>query len=308
MEYFDFSGLIENSPIQVLEGYVVADTESNEFFVTFTFRNMSERSIRSFDIRLFLYRDSSVPYIKIPFTYSYEDYTLGLRTKPGERKKKLFEKLFNRKNESENIEILESFGKMAYIKIPEAYFKKIELEITSVTYSDAGTENLHITVTNKYKRINELDYEKQYALARLNIYNRAEEYHPTKVLPQKGQNAWLCCCGAKNLAADEKCRVCERDRDWQLETITPENLDSKVVELKRESDVNLRDKAKFKNCEVWETKEDIQKKIEEYEKVVRNLAEQERKNEWKQKLIIPKIILVFAVIYLLIFLLSNIKK
>lgn len=301
VEYFDFSGIIENSPVQVNEGYVVADVDTNEFFATFTFQNLSQKSIKSLDIRLFLYRNSNVPYIKIPFTYSFENMTLGMRSRDNEEQPGKLKRIVWHKKESCNIKVLENFGKTVYIKIPESYFSKIKLEINSVLYANGEKEELGILVSNKYRHFKELDYEKQYAFAKVNIYDRAEEYHPTKVIPQKTQNAWLCCCGTKNLADDEICRVCGRDRDWQLETISDENLEKTVMSLKQQSDGFLRDKTKYKPYEKPLTEEEQDKKIKEYEKIIRRLAEQERINERKRKLIIPKIIFFFGFIYLLIY-------
>ncbi len=305
VEYFDFSAIIPHSPVQVLEGYVVSDIESNEIFAVFTFQNLSRKTISSLDIRLFLYRDANVPYTKIPFNYSYRNITFGQRAKAGESKKHFSEKLIGGKNKSEIIDIFESFGKASYIRIPESYFKKIELEITGVTYGDGTAEKLNIVVQNRSRRFSELNDEKKYAFSSVNIYRQAEQYHPTRVIPQQTETAWLCCCGYKNLVSDEKCRICQRDRDWQMEHITDDKLEKTVMELKRESDVMLRNKSKFKSYKKAETDEEIQKKIEDYEKVIQKLAEQERRNERRKAMIIPKIVLFFGVLYLLIFLLAN---
>ncbi|MDD4125815.1 MAG: hypothetical protein PHW77_08865 [Eubacteriales bacterium] len=307
VEHFDFSAIIERSPVQVLEGYVVSDIETNEIFVVFTFQNLSQKNIRSLDIRLFLYQDMNVPYLKLPFNYSYDNLTFGIRNRVTEKQPKLFEWLFEGRNESKVIDIFESFGKATYIKIPETYFKKIELEITGVKYGNGTDEKLNIIVANKCRRFSELDDEKKYAFSKVNIYEQAEQYHPTKVIPQKTESAWLCCCGYKNLTADDKCRVCKRDRDWQMENLTDDKLEDTVIQLKRESDVLLRNKTKFKAYKKPETDEEIQKKIKDYEKVIQNLAEQERINERKKKMIIPKIILFFGILYLIMYLLMQLQ-
>ena len=70
VEYFDFSGVLPDSPVQVNEGYIISDLETHELFASFAFQNTSGKQIMSLDIRLLLYQNANVPYEKKSFTYS----------------------------------------------------------------------------------------------------------------------------------------------------------------------------------------------------------------------------------------------
>ncbi len=304
VEYFDFSGIIEGSPVQVQEGYIVSDIATNEIFASFTFQNLSKNSVVSLSVRLLLYQNSNLPYIKIPFVYSEDEFTLGVRERPGKVKMPFYARLFKRDGIAGDIETYESFGRASYIKIPEAYFRKAALEIVNVVYAGGKEQKIGVIVANKCKRISELDDEKKYAFSKVNIYSGAEEFHPSRVIPVVTQEVWLCCCGNKNILADTKCRVCERDRDWLLQNINETKLEETVKVLKRESDPHLRDKAGFNNSRREETDKEIEEKIKSYEKVIQRLAEEERIKQRKNKMIVPKILLYFGVLYLIVYLLQ----
>lgn len=77
---FDFSGVAENSPVEITEGYVVSDKETDEVFVCFELLCVAARPLRSLTIRLHLYDRQNVPYEKLTFRYSAADGTLGLRS------------------------------------------------------------------------------------------------------------------------------------------------------------------------------------------------------------------------------------
>ena len=82
---FDFSGVAENSPVEITEGYVVSDKETDEVFVCFELLCVAARPLRSLTIRLHLYDRQNVPYEKLTFRYSAADGTLGLRSGLGKK-------------------------------------------------------------------------------------------------------------------------------------------------------------------------------------------------------------------------------
>lgn len=83
---FDFSGVAENSPVEITEGYVVSDRETDEVFVCFELLCVSKRPLRSLTIRLHLYDRQNVPYERLTFRYAAADGTLGLRSGIGRRR------------------------------------------------------------------------------------------------------------------------------------------------------------------------------------------------------------------------------
>ncbi len=300
VEHFDFPCVIDVSPVQLSDGYVIADTETHELFASFIFQNLSEKEISRLHIRLLLFRDmDNVPYIKLPFTYSYENLSFGIRSMPGEEEKRR-----GKKRESKNIRVTEFFGNASYIKLPESYFKKIKLELMAVEFADGSSAELGIIVSNNAKRFSEFDDEKRYAYHKFNIYSEAEQYFPTRLVPQVTEQAWLCCCGSKNLISSSVCPRCGRDREWQMANINEENLSSEVTTLKRENDKMLQDKTHFKGYEKEATEEEKLQKMREYEKVLRRVAEEERRKEHNKNMIFPKILLFFGVALLILYILQ----
>ena len=106
VEYFDFSGVLPDSPVQVNEGYIISDLETHELFASFAFQNTSGKQIMSLDIRLLLYQNANVPYEKKSFTYSYDNMTFG------ERKNGIVTKkgIFGTKQYTYYIDVGETFG------------------------------------------------------------------------------------------------------------------------------------------------------------------------------------------------------
>ncbi len=298
VEYLDFPGIIPDCPVQVTEGYVISDRETHELFASFAFQNSAERPIKSLDIRLFFYQNANVPYEKRTFTYSQERLTFGIRKNTPELKKTFF----GRPIYGDTVAIGEIFGRSAYIRIPESYFRKIELEITRIVFNDGSSVSPKLIVKSHCTPMNALGDEELYAFSRLNIYTAAEEVHPTLVLPQFGANAWLCCCGHKNLASSDKCEQCLRDRDWQKSTFSQETLSNKAEELKSANDYYRNDKSKYDQAKRFERDEDIQKKIKEYETVMNRVTEQERLKKHNFKMLVPKILLLLGLIYGIAFL------
>ena len=261
-------------------------------FASFAFQNTSGKQIMSLDIRLLLYQNANVPYEKKSFTYSYDNMTFG------ERKNGIVTKkgIFGTKQYTYYIAVGETFGRSAYIPIPDSYFRKIELEISKVTFSDSSFVTPNMIVRNQCTDFTELDDAKLYAFTRMNIYAAAEERYPTRVVPQFGETAWLCCCGQKNLATSEKCERCMRDRDWQKHVFDASVMEQKVEELKAANDFYRPDKTKYETSKNFEKEEEIQKRIAEYEAAMKRVAEQERRREHRRKMIIPKILIFIAVV------------
>ncbi|MBO7548460.1 MAG: hypothetical protein J6T77_00675, partial [Clostridia bacterium] len=72
-----------------------------------------------------------------------------------------------------------------------------------------------------------------------------------------------------------------------------------------ESDKQLIDRTHFKGYEKELTNEEKQQKMREYEKVLQRVAEDERRSEHLKKMILPKILLFFGVILLIIYIIDN---
>jgi len=299
LEYLDYSAVFERSPVEIIDGYVISDVENYEIFASFVFRNVSDKGILSLDILLLCYQHQNIPYLKIPFTYSLESYTLGTRRINGKAiKKKIAE-------QKPVIDATETFGETVYIPIPESYFKRLQVILTGVTYADGSREELNLIAGRSIKKFNELDADKRLAYNKVNIYTANEEVFPIKVVPQAGEMAWLCCCGHKNPKSAALCEICQREQDWVLNTLAEEKLDETARKIAEEEKQLFKPlKNSYRQDKYLQNEVEIKRKKEAYELAMKRVAERERRREQLKAQILPRLLLYFFFAFLLWFILG----
>ena len=135
---------------------------------------------------------------------------------------------------------------------------------------------------------------------------KQEEEHPTTVIPEQGEVMWLCCCGHKNLNSTEYCTKCSRNKTWQLENLSEKALEKATDTLKQDAEVSYTrmKRSKYERTELEEDPEERMKRIEEYQRVLENVAKQQAEQSRLKWSIFPKIIAYFAVGYLIIYLIG----
>lgn len=296
VEYLDHSAVFEKSPVEIKEGYIISDRDTGEIFLTLNFRSVSEKTITALDVRIILYKERIIlPDAKIDFRYSWEEATLGERElngiprRPRECKK------------DKTIVLGEEFGEGIFIPLPENYFKKMQIELVSVTYFDGSKEELNLIAGSRAVRFIELDGDLRDAYRSMNIFWEAEKAHPIRVLPQAGDSVWLCCCGRKNPSSSTLCDTCGRDKDWQFENLSVERLEATLAK-ENEGGRILNDTSAYKQNKYMETQEEQARKVELCNRALERLAFQEKQRERRQVMLLPKILLwvgVFALIYFL---------
>ncbi|MBQ9848901.1 MAG: hypothetical protein IJO64_07585 [Clostridia bacterium] len=303
VKYIDYPFILPNSPVELEEGYIVSDKETCDVFASFVFKNVSEKLIRKLNIRLDCYLNQNIPYLHIDFSYSHDDLTFGIIEKNGIRLK------IRDANRRRTIQTSESFGGCVFIPLPESYFTKLDVIVSSVEFNDGSVAEVNTVVAGDTKKFADLDNISKLVYSRVNKYESTEYEFPTKVIPQFGENVWLCCCGNKNPSSRAVCERCGREKEWQQNTVTAELIGEtreKMVNDPRE--VTLHDKSKFKQNKYLETEAEQKNKIAEYEKAMRNIAAAEKRKNRLQTTLIPRILLFVGVILLLIFILKVILE
>ena len=299
LEYLDYSAVFERSPVEITDGYIISDVDNYDIFASFAFRNVSDKGIVSLEIMLQCYQNQNIPYMRIPFTYSLEGYTLGIR--------KLRGKTIKDRDALKKpvVESTESFGEAVYIPIPESYFSRVELILSAVTYDDGSREELGLIGGKSFKKFNELNDDMKFAYSKLNIFTAAEELFPIKVVPQEGELAWLCCCGHKNPKNVDRCEKCLRERDWVLDNLAEQKLDETAKKISEEEKQYFKpDRTNYRQDKYLQTEEEIRHKKEAYEHAMKRVTENERRKEQLKMQILPRVILYFVIAYLLWFLLG----
>ena len=296
IEYLDNSAIFEESPVEIKEGYIISDRDTADLFLTMNFRSVSEKTISALDVRVILYKERTIlPDKKIDFRYSWEEATFGDRVLNGiPRKERECKK-------DKTIVLGEEFGEGIFIPLPESYFKKMQIELVSVTFFDGSKKELNLIAGGRALRFMELDGDLRDAYRSLNIFQKAEETHPIRVLPQAGNSVWLCCCGRKNPLGASMCDVCGRDKDWQFENLSVERLEETIAK-NNEGKRILNDTSAYKQNKYMETEEEQKRKVELCNQALERLAVIEKQRERRQVMLLPKILLwvgVFALLYFL---------
>ena len=305
VETLDTAAVFANSPVEIKEGYAVSDRETGELFLVLTFKSLSQRPISALDIRILLYNGmKSVlpdrPYRTDDFRYSYETATLGVRTLNGRVRK-------GKECKRETAIVREEeFGYGIFLPLPDTFFSGLQIELVRVTYADGGCEQLGLVSDPFDRRIratrfDEIDGNLRATYVHINPFEEAEEKHPIRVLPQEGENVWLCCCGQKNPADAPRCKACGRAKDWQLENLSEKNLWKVRHDLDADRTQHvLHDTSSYSQTRYLENKEDKDRKEAQIKKVrwelfVRGETEKD-KRYWKMLRQILEIALLFAAI------------
>lgn len=302
VKYIDYPFILPDSPVELEEGYIVSDRETCDVFASFIFKNVSEKLIRKLNIRLDCYLNQNIPYLHIDFSYSHEALTFGIIEKNGKQLK------LRDSNKRRTIQTSECFGSCVYIPLPESYFTKMDVIVSSVEFNDGTIAVLNTVVAGNTKKYSELDNISKTVYSKVNIYESAEYDYPTKIMPQFGESAWLCCCGNKNPYSKAFCERCGREKEWQEKNLTAEMFGKtreKMVSDPRE--VTLHDKSRYKQDRFLESEAERKAKIEDYEKAMRNITEDEKRKNRLKATLIPKLLLVVGVIMFLILVFSIIN-
>ncbi len=300
LEYLDHSAIFENSPVEIKEGYLISDRDNGELFLTLNLRTLSKRPISALRIRILLYRERMVtPYLKLNYTYSWEEATFGERVLDGITRKD------RDCRKDKTLVYGEEFGEGIYIPLPDSWFKKMQIELVDVTYFDGSTEKLDLLAGSRALRYLELDDDLHDIYREVNIFREAEQEHPIRVMPQIGQHVWLCCCGRKNPVEKALCEKCGRDKDWQLQNITVAKFEeTRQAQSQDRNRRVLHDTSAYKQNKYMESKDELERKVEMCNQALERIAIQEKERERRQMWFLPKIALCIGLIALLGYVIS----
>jgi hypothetical protein len=303
IEYLDFSQMAGSLPAEVIEGYVLNDLETYEYFAVFRFQSTSQIPIKELGIKLYLFSNSAVTYSRIDAKYPAGDIGFGLQEYMDEKTKEVIPK----KVPGEVINYGEIFGSYVLIPLPNRYFTRMRVEFKYTVFENGERKEYDFMYgKNRPKSFRTYDEDTIFAFNHLNIYMKQEEEHPTTVIPQQGEVMWLCCCGHKNLNSTDFCTKCSRNKTWQLENLSEKALEKVTDSMKQEAEVSYTrmKRSKYERTELEEDPEERMRRIEEYQKVLENVAKQQAEQSRKKWMIFPKIIAYFAIFNLIIYLLG----
>lgn len=289
---FGFHYILNGSPIEPTEGFILSDRDECLVFASFVFKNVSEKKIKSLTVRIDFYYYQNIPYTSVTFRYCKDNLSFGIINENNKELK------ISRSNKREFIEKGASFGKNVYIPLPESPFTKMCVVLEAAEYSDGSAENLEITLKGAGKTYSLLDRVTQKAYDAANIYKFHEHVFPTKNLPQFGNTSWLCCCGYKNSHIFEKCEKCSREKSVQQRLLSESAIENKRNELVSiSSNLQYHDKTRFPQNKYLENKQDKLKKAEAIKQSRENLIRLQDERRKKERAWLTKGIVTLAVFW-----------
>ena len=266
IERNEIEGLLDGSPLEVLNVSSVYDVETFEYFLCIGFARVCERLISSFDIHVDLFLESSIPYKKIDFTYNI--------------RKKDIKKAY--------------IGENVYIPIPESYFKDYEIGIKKVVW-DSGEETvLNLSCVQREGKAKKEKYISEMDLEVTPLY-KSEKY-PAKFLPEFRKEVWVCTCGQKNLEAADECVRCTRTKESQRLLLSERNTHERAALVTRAK------RADFESARNPE-KEDKGKE-ELIEKEIAKVAKREKFKDKMKTQALPRLLAYIVIAYLIYLLLA----
>ena len=271
-----------------MRGKTVSDIESGKIYLALELLNVGEKPIVGVGIQIFFFEEkSNVPVAK-------PEYYFDLKEIPPEAFVADIKPEKHRSVAENNV----LFGNDYFIELTDNYFKRIDIGVTSVTFADGTSEKYAAVSRSEYNTFNSLDKEKKTAYDDINIYGSLEERYPARFIPTKDEMTWVCCCGAKNPIAEEKCAVCKRERDWQFENLTVQNLE-KVADDYNNSEQAARMRAGELRAQAFSNSNYNVKEREEQERRAREGMERAQQQQ-KQAEVRRKRIITIAFVWILI--------
>lgn len=291
---FKFPYVLDGSPVEPTEGYILSDRDDCLIFASFVFKNVSEKRIKALTVRIYFYYNQNIPYTSVVFCYCRNNLSFG-RITENRRELKIAES--NRRDFAEKGA---SFGKNVYIPLPERYFTKMKTVLESVEYSDGQTETLGIALNGTGRTYSSLDRITKETYDSVNTYKFAERVFPTKNLPQFGTSSWLCCCGHKNPSEYGKCEKCSRGKAFQEKFLSERSIEEKREALVSvSSNLKYHDKTRFPQNKYLENESDKLKKAEEIKRSRERLDRLQNERRKKERVWLTKGIVIYSLFWAL---------
>ncbi len=266
--------ILGESPVEPIEGFIYADRDEYAVFLSYIFKNLSEKALVGFDIRIDFYYYQNIPYCSLCFSYCEKDLSLGTIS-CGDKKLNFKQSCLRSKVESG-----ECFGENILIPITDIRYTKIRTILVSAEFEDGTTVPIDLAVSGRAKRISELDSASRSVFEKGDISLHLKKLHPAKNIPQFGSSSWLCCCGNKNPIRLNKCEKCRRDRESQEMLLSESVIEGqKNTIIADPTAVTFHDKSKFRQNKYLENERDIRKKNDMIEQALKNVVKQNSTKE-----------------------------
>jgi len=232
IDELDYNFVIEGCPVQVLRGKTVSDIENHKIYLSLELLNVGDKPVSGVGIQLFFYNERGNVPVSKPTLFLDLGVVLPEAFVADVKPEK------HLKTAEKNV----LFGNDYFIELTDSYFKRMEVGITEVVFTDGTRQSFNAVSKSNYDSFSTLNKQKVSAYNDINIYASLEERYPARVIPTKDELTWVCCCGAKNPIDEGNCAVCKRERDWQFSNLTVENLE-KVADEYENSDTAKKQRA-----------------------------------------------------------------
>ncbi len=268
VEHIEAPSILRECPIEPIECFVFADRDEHAVFLSYCFKNISDKAITRLDVRIDFYYYQNIPYCSTEFSYCQSELSFGIISRNGKPLD------LKRSSLRESVESGEIFGEKILIPITDIRYTKMKLVLVSSEFADGTKKELGIAVDRNARRIDELDRVSRLVFDRGDTAVRSRAVFPAKNIPQFGDSAWLCCCGNKNSVFLDRCERCQREKAVQQELLSDSALEKRKNELvSTPSAVLFHDKTKFRQNKYLENEHDLKKKRDMAERAMKKVLE-----------------------------------
>lgn len=263
--------ILGESPVEPVEGFIYSDRDEYAVFLSYVFKNLSEKALVGLDIRVDFYYYQNIPYCSLCFSYCEKNISFGIVSADGKKYS------FKQSSLRAKIESGECFGEGVLIPITDIRYTRIKTVLVSAEFEDGTTVPIDLALNGSAKRIQELDSASRSVFEKGDVSPHLKRLHPAKNIPQFGSSSWLCCCGNKNPIRFDKCEKCRRDRESQEMLLSGGVIEAqKNAIVSDPTSVVFHDKSRFRQNKYLENERDIRKKNDMIENALKNVAEQHR--------------------------------
>ena len=283
VEHYDFPFILQDSPVEIVEGYVLADRDTEEVFAEYVFKNIGSKPIAKLTITLEFYFYQNIPFDVTVFEYSQKDFKFGdilnKRVSIGLKNANRRDVVFSG----------ECFGGNVLIRLPDRRYTKMNFKLVSATFADGRTQKLNMFVRGTGVRVCELTGIDKLVFEEENIFEEPQKMFPAKTIPQFGVSSWLCCCGNKNSVTSINCDKCGRNKEQMELRLSKNALQSareKLVSDPKRRD--FHDKSRFSQNKFLETQEERLKKHEQGERAIANIERRAAARERRKLMLLPR--------------------
>ena len=187
-----------NVPVEIDKGIILLDATTNQTLLQLKLRNISNQMINFVELEVECFDLTGAPVSEnhiVPFIY--QDFEVSPK---------------------------EFFGDRQAIQLAGEKTRQVNIIFKKIMFKDGAVETFDKIERFEIPQTKSIDTLSMDLRKEIDSLNLLSKYAKINNLPKEiSDNEWVCCCGRVN-TNNESCVRCGRDKDYQLENLTIDNL------------------------------------------------------------------------------------